>query len=359
MLYEEIYLLKSRPATGPLTSERDRLVMAMDTVASDNPRQRATEKALALFALPFNDLLYKAHEVYRRYWDVNTIQLSTLLSIKTGGCGEDCKYCGQSRHYNTSVDVTQLMELADIHAAACQAKASGARRFCMGAAWRALPDKHLEEIISIIKSIKKEGLETCVTLGLLTAAQAKLLKEAGLDYYNHNIDSSENYYSKIVSTRTFHERLQSLQNAHAAGLKVCSGGIIGMGESRTDRAAMLATLASLQPPPESVPINMLIPIAGTPFADIERIKPLELVRTVAVTRLLIPGAQVRLSAGRAVLSDEAQALCFFAGANSLFYGDRLLTTDNSTENKDQMLFAELGLRPGQTEERATSYINSS
>ncbi len=332
--------------------------MAIDPVVpavQPNIQSQTTENVLALFALPFNDLLHKAHEVYRRHWDVNTVQLSTLLSIKTGNCVEDCKYCAQSRHYSTSIEITPLMETEDVRAAARQAKAAGASRLCMGAAWRALQNRNLEKIMSIIRNVKEEGLEACATLGSLTAAQATSLKNSGLDYYNHNIDTSEEYYSKIISTRPFSERLRSLQNAHAAGLKVCSGGIIGIGESRTDRAAMLASLARLQPPPESVPLNMFVPIPGTPLADVERVKPLELVRTVAVTRLLMPGAQVRLSAGRTDLSDEAQALCFFAGANSLFYGDRLLTTDNPVEKKDWVLFAELGLRPGPIEKRTTSY----
>ncbi len=350
-----VLLQRGQRLAGPLPKERN--AMAMDSLVpavQQNLQSQKMEKALALFALPFNDLLHKAHESYRRHWDVNTVQLSTLVSIKTGGCGEDCKYCGQSRHYSTAIEVTRLMETEDVRAAARQAKAAGASRLCMGAAWRALQDRNIEKIVRMIINVKKEGLETCATLGLLTAKQAISLKRSGLDYYNHNIDTSEEYYSKIISTRTFSERLRSLQNAHAAGLKVCSGGIIGIGESRTDRAAMLATLASLQPPPESVPINMLVPIPGTPLAEVERVKPLELVRTVAVTRLLIPGAQVRLSAGRTDLSDEAQALCFFAGANSLFYGDRLLTTDNPVEKKDWMLFAELGLRPGSIEKKSAT-----
>ncbi|VBB69849.1 Biotin synthase [invertebrate metagenome] len=333
-----------------------RMISSGDTTAMPNHQLRIQEEAVALFALPFNDLLHQAHETYRRHWDVNTVQLSTLLSIKSGGCGENCKYCSQSSHYHTSIEVTQLMEPTEVRTAARKAKAAGASRLCMGAAWRALQDRHLGRVADMITSVKEEGLESCVTLGLLTAAQATLLKEAGLDYYNHNIDTSEEYYSKVVSTRTFNDRLNSLRNAHAAGLKVCSGGIIGMGESRIDRAIMLATLANLQPPPESVPINMLVPITGTPLAASEKLNPLELVRTIAVTRLLIPGAWVRLSAGRTSLSDEAQALCFFAGANSIFYGDRLLTTDNPVVRADQMLLAELGLRPGAVEGK-TSYLH--
>ncbi|KAF0119134.1 MAG: bioB [Rhodospirillaceae bacterium] len=303
------------------------------------------EETLALFALPFNDLLHQAHEVHRRHWDVNAIQLSTLVSVKTGGCGEDCKYCGQSGHYDTSVEATRLMDPDTVREAARKAKAAGASRLCMGAAWREMRDRDLARVADMITAVKAEGLESCVTLGLLTAAQAAVLKEAGLDYYNHNIDTSEEYYDQVISTRTFKERLDTLHNVREAGLKVCSGGIIGMGEGRADRAAMLTTLASLQPPPESVPINRLVPIPGTPLATVEQIEPLELVRTIAVARLLMPKARVRLSAGRTSLNDEAQALCFFAGANSIFYGDRLLTADNPVEEADRMLFAKLGLRP--------------
>ncbi|KAF0136906.1 MAG: bioB, partial [Rhodospirillaceae bacterium] len=312
-------------------------------VPSPHQRVWTSEAALALFALPFNDLLHRAHETHRRHWDVNAVQLSTLLSVKTGGCGEDCKYCGQSGHYDTPVEATKLMDPAEVRTAARQAKATGSSRLCMGAAWRTLRDRDLPHIADMITAVKDEGLESCVTLGLITAAQATQLKKAGLDYYNHNIDTSEAYYDQVISTRTFQDRLDTLHNVRIAGLKVCSGGIIGMGESRTDRAAMLVTLANLQPPPESVPINMLVPIPGTPLADVERTEPLELVRTIAVARFLMPGARVRLSAGRTALSDEAQALGFFAGANSIFYGNRLLTTDNPVAETDQVLFAKLGL----------------
>jgi len=304
------------------------------------------EEALALFVLPFNDLLHQAHEVHRRHWDVNAIQLSTLVSVKTGGCGEDCKYCGQSGHYETSVEASRLMDPGTVRDAARKAKAAGAGRLCMGAAWREMRDRDLARVAEMIAAVKAEGLESCVTLGLLTAAQATVLKEAGLDYYNHNIDTSEEYYENVISTRTFKDRLDTLHNVRDAGLKVCSGGIIGMGEGRADRAAMLTTLAGLQPPPESVPINRLVPIPGTPLAHVEQIEPLELVRTVAVARLLMPKARVRLSAGRTSLNDETQALCFFAGANSIFYGERLLTADNPVEKADRALFAKLGLRPG-------------
>ena len=304
------------------------------------------EEALALFVLPFNDLLHQAHEVHRRHWDVNAIQLSTLVSVKTGGCGEDCKYCGQSGHYETSVEASRLMDPGTVRDAARKAKAAGAGRLCMGAAWREMRDRDLARVAEMIAAVKAEGLESCVTLGLLTAAQATVLKEAGLDYYNHNIDTSEEYYENVISTRTFKDRLDTLHNVRDAGLKVCSGGIIGMGEGRADRAAMLTTLAGLQLPPESVPINRLVPIPGTPLAHVEQIEPLELVRTVAVARLLMPKARVRLSAGRTSLNDETQALCFFAGANSIFYGERLLTADNPVEKADRALFAKLGLRPG-------------
>lgn len=305
--------------------------------------EQATEDALILFSLPFNDLLYLAHETHRRHWNVNKIQLSTLLSIKSGGCSEDCKYCSQSIYYDTQVEETKLLELSAVRAAARHAKATGASRLCMGAAWRSLHERNLEHITKMITIVKNEGLESCMTLGLLTETQASSLKEAGLDYYNHNIDTSDQHYSQIISTRTFKDRLETLYNVRSAGLRVCSGGIIGIGESRTDQAQMLATLASLQPPPESVPINMLVPMPGTPLSNATQTDPLELIRTLSVTRILIPKARVRLSAGRTFLSDEAQALCFFAGANSIFYGNYLLTAENPTKEIDQKLFAKLGL----------------
>lgn len=303
------------------------------------------EETLSLFVLPFNDLLLQAHTIHRHYWDINSIQLSKLLSIKTGGCGEDCKYCAQSGHYDTSIQASKLVSLEAVNVAAHRARIDGASRLCLGAAWRELRDRDLAHVIDMITAVKNTGLECCVTLGFLTVEQAVALKEAGLDYYNHNIDSSEEYYGQIVSSHTFEDRLNTLRNVRAAGLKICSGGIVGMGEKRTDRADMLTTLANLYPQPESVPINMLVPIPGTPLADVEWFDPLELIRTVAVTRLLMPCSRIRLSAGRSSLSEEAQALSFFVGVNSIFYGDRLLTADNSGEREDRVLFDKLGLTP--------------
>ncbi|MBF0560475.1 MAG: biotin synthase BioB [Alphaproteobacteria bacterium] len=301
------------------------------------------EEILGLFSLPFNDLLHRSHEIHRRNWDVNEIQLSTLVSVKTGGCAENCGYCGQSAHHEAKIEATKMMPLEEVMAAARKAKEAGATRLCMGAAWRSLRDRDLPHLMDIISGVKGEGMETCVTLGMLTTEQAQKLKESGLDYYNHNVDTSEEYYGEIVTTHTFQDRLDTLGNVRAAGLKVCSGGIVGMGEDRADRAGMLATLANLNPPPESVPVNMLVPIPGTPLADRPAVDPLELVRTIAVARILMPRSRVRLSAGREAMSDAIQALCFFAGANSMFYGERLLTANNPVEDKDRALFERLGL----------------
>jgi biotin synthase len=303
------------------------------------------EEILDLFALPFNDLLHHAHATHRRHFDPNTIQLSTLLNIKTGGCQEDCKYCAQSAHYDTGLGAGRLLERDEIRRAAEQAKAAGAARFCMGAAWRELKDRDLSRIAAIIADVKALGLETCMTLGMMTPAQAAALRAAGLDYYNHNIDTSEEYYANIVTTRSYRDRLDTIASVRNAGMKVCAGGIIGMGEARSDRAGMLLTLATLDPHPESVPINLLVPIAGTPLGHAAPLDPFELVRTVAVARILMPRAHVRLSAGRRSLNDEAQALCFLAGANSIFYGDRLLTTENPDHERDLALFDRLGLQP--------------
>jgi len=299
---------------------------------------------LDLFALPFNELLHRAHTTHRRHFDPNRVQLSTLLNIKTGGCQEDCKYCAQSVHYDTGLGAGRLLDRAEIRAAAERAKAAGASRFCMGAAWRELRDRDLPRIAGIVADVKALGLETCMTLGMLTPAQAAELKAAGLDYYNHNIDTSEEFYSSIITTRSYQDRLDTIAAVRAAGINVCSGGIVGMGEARGDRAGMLLTLATLDPHPESVPINMLVPIEGTPLGDSPPLDPFELVRTIAVARILMPRAYVRLSAGRRALNDEAQALCFHAGANSIFYGDRLLTTDNPDHEKDLALFDRLGLQ---------------
>jgi biotin synthase len=300
---------------------------------------------LELFALPFNTLLHRAHEIHRRYFDPDRVQLSTLLNIKTGGCPEDCKYCSQSVHYETGLEAERLLEREEIRTAAAAAKAAGAQRFCMGAAWRELKDRDVPRIAAIIEDVRALGLETCMTLGMLTDEQAAALKEAGLDYYNHNVDTSEEYYGEIITTRSYQNRLDTIGKVQDAGIKVCSGGIIGMGESRDDRAGMLETLARLDPHPESVPINMLVPIAGTPLGDGKALDSFEFVRTIAVARILMPRAVVRLSAGRRSLNDEAQALCFHAGANSIFYGERLLTTGNPDHEKDLALFARLDLRP--------------
>jgi biotin synthase len=300
---------------------------------------------IELFALPFNALLHRAHETHRRHFDPDRVQLSTLLNIKTGGCPEDCKYCSQSIHYETGLEAERLLERDEIRAAAVAAKAAGAQRFCMGAAWRELKDRDVPRIAAIVQDVRSLGMETCMTLGMLTADQAAQLKAAGLDYYNHNVDTSEEYYGEIITTRTYQDRLDTIGTVQDAGIKVCSGGIIGMGERREDRAGMIETLARLDPHPESVPINMLVPIAGTPLGDGKVLDSFEFVRTIAVARIAMPRAVVRLSAGRQALSDEAQALCFHAGANSIFYGERLLTTGNPDHEKDLALFARLDLRP--------------
>ncbi|MBI1318988.1 MAG: biotin synthase BioB [Candidatus Hydrogenedens sp.] len=301
------------------------------------------QDVLDLFQLPFNDLLHRAHETHRRHFDPNRIQLSTLINIKTGGCQEDCKYCSQSAKYDTGLGAGKLIERAEIKAAAEAAKSAGADRFCMGAAWRELKDRDVGRMLEIIGDVKSLGLETCMTLGMLTATQARALKDGGLDYYNHNLDTSEEFYGEVVTSRSYQDRLDTLATVRDAGIKVCCGGIVGMGEGRADRAGLLQTLANLEPPPESVPINLLVPIKGTPLGDVEALDVFEYIRTIAVARILMPKSYVRLSAGRRSLSDEAQALCYFAGANSIFYGDRLLTTGNPDHEKDQVLFAELGL----------------
>jgi len=298
----------------------------------------------ALFGLPFADLLYRAQAEHRRYFDANTVQLSSLLNIKTGRCPEDCAYCPQSGHYDTGLEPGKLMACDAVLARARAARAAGATRFCMGAAWRSPRDAELEQVAAMIAGVKALGLETCCTLGMLDAGQAHRLREAGLDYYNHNIDTSEQFYPESISTRTFDERLRTLEHVRDAGLKVCCGGIVGMGETRADRAGMLRVLANLPQQPESVPINQLVPVPGTPLADQAAVDPLEFVRTIAVARILMPASHVRLSAGRESMSDELQALCFLAGANSIFYGERLLTTANSPLARDRELFARLGLR---------------
>jgi len=309
------------------------------------------EEVQALFALPFIDLLLRAQEVHRAHHEPNRVQMSTLLSIKTGACPEDCAYCPQSVRYETGVGREALMEVAAVRECAARAKAAGATRFCMGAAYRSPKSKDLELIAQMIREVRALGLESCATLGMLSPEQARELKAAGLDYYNHNLDTSAEFYTEIITTRTYQDRLDTLEAVRAAGLKVCSGGIIGMGESVTDRAELLRTLANLPTPPESVPINQLVRVRGTPLADAADVDPFDFVRTIAVARVLMPRAHVRLSAGREGMSDELQALCFLAGANSIFYGEKLLTTGNPDVARDQRLFARLGLKPAAHETR--------
>jgi biotin synthase len=302
------------------------------------------DEVMGLFTSPFNDLIYAAHSVYRSYFDPNRIQLSTLLNIKSGGCPEDCAYCPQSIRYDTGTEITPLMKLPDVLEAASAAKQNGATRFCMGAAWRSPKDRDIKKIQEIIKAVKDTGLETCATLGMLSEDQALKLKDAGLDYYNHNLDTSPEYYGEIITTREYQDRLNTLDTVRRAGMKVCCGGIIGMGESAEDRANLLITLANLDPHPESVPINRLVQVAGTPLDGLGRPSGLDMVRTIAVTRIMMPASFVRLSAGRTAMSDELQALCFFAGANSVFFGEKLLTTDNPEAMHDLELFDQLGIR---------------
>lgn len=304
----------------------------------------------ALFALPFNDLMFEAQKVHRQYFDANRVQLSTLVNIKTGGCPEDCKYCPQSAHFETGLDAGKLVSNDEVREAALKAKAKGASRLCMGAAWRNPKDHQLDQVIEMIREVKQQGLESCVTLGMLTDAQAKRLKLAGLDYYNHNVDTSEEYYSEIITTRTYQDRLDTLSHVRDAGIHVCSGGIVGMGETRQDRAAMLVTLANLPTHPESVPINRLVQVKGTPLDGVDTIEGLEFVRTIAVARIMMPKSTVRLSAGRENMDDALQALCFLAGANSIFYGEKLLTTANPDVSRDTALFQRLGLQPAEPHE---------
>jgi len=301
------------------------------------------EQARTIFALPFSEMLYEAQTCHRNHFAPNKVQISTLLSIKTGGCPENCSYCPQSARYQTGLKKEPLMALEEVLAAATKAKEAGASRFCMGAAWRGPKDKDLDQVCEMVTEVKKLGLETCVTLGLLKEGQALRLKEAGLDFYNHNIDTSEDFYSKIITTRTFQDRIDTLDKVRHAGLKVCCGGIIGMGEDNDDRIKMLVTLANLDGPPESVPINKLIRIPGTPLEGQKEVDPFDFVRTIALARILMPQSYIRLSAGREQMSDEMQALCFLAGANSIFYGEKLLTADNSIPEDDQRLFKRLGL----------------
>jgi biotin synthase len=314
-------------------------------LAADIRHDWSVAQVEALFAMPFNDLIFRAQTIHRAHFPANQVQLSTLLSIKTGGCPEDCAYCPQAARYDTGVEAQKLMAVEAVVAEAKRARDSGASRYCMGAAWREPKDRDLDAICDMVQGVKALGMETCMTLGMLTGAQAQRLKDAGLDYYNHNIDTSPEYYGEIITTRTYQERLDTLAHVRDAGMKVCCGGIVGMGESAQDRAGMLATLANLPEHPESVPINMLVQVHGTPLDGTGKLDPLEFVRTIAAARIMMPKSMVRLSAGREEMSDELQALCFLAGANSIFCGPKLLTTPNPGRDHDRDLFDRLGLLP--------------
>ena len=312
-----------------------------DSIEIRNNWTRA--EADALYRQPLNDLLYQAHSVHRKYFDPNQVQRSKLLSIKTGGCVEDCAYCSQSARNGAQLSASKMIEVEQVISEASKAKENGATRYCMGAAWRGPKDRDMAALEAMIEGVKGMGMETCMTLGMLEDDQVLRLKEAGLDYYNHNIDTSERYYSEIITTRTFADRIDTLNRVREAGIKVCAGGIVGMGEQQMDRVDMLVTLATLEAHPDSVPVNMLIPIADTPLADVTPLDPIEFVRTIALARILMPKTHVRLSAGRTNMSDEMQAMCFFAGANSIFVGETMLTADNPTEDKDAALFSRLGI----------------
>ena len=321
-------------------------------IASVTRHDWTPAEVLALFKLPFNDLLFQAQSVHRQYFDPNRVQVSTLLSIKTGACPEDCKYCPQSGHYNTGLDKEKLMEVEKVLQAAADAKAIGSTRFCMGAAWKHPSAKDMPYVLKMVEGVKALGLETCMTLGKLTQEQTEALAQAGLDYYNHNLDTSPEFYGNIITTRTYSESLQTLAYVRDAGMKICSGGILGMGESVEDRAGLLIQLANLPEHPESVPINMLVKVKGTPLAEEEDVDPFDFIRMLAVARIMMPESHVRLSAGREQMNEQMQALAFLAGANSIFYGEKLLTTGNPQADKDMRLFARLGIQPEAREEHA-------
>ena len=321
-----------------------RPIISPGSLASPLRHDWTLDEARQLFKLPFNDLIFRAQSIHREHFDPNEVQVSSLLSIKTGSCSEDCAYCPQSAHYDTGLGKGDLLPVEDVLEAARQAKAQGAGRFCMGAAWRSPNDRDIERVCTMVEGVKALGMETCVTLGMLTDRQTHRLKEAGLDYYNHNLDTSEAYYSEIITTRTYQDRLDTLGRVREAGLNVCSGGIVGMGEDDDDRAGLLIQLANLPKHPESVPINRLVQVEGTPLAEVAQLDSFEFVRTIAAARIMMPRSRVRLSAGRTEMSDEMQALCFLAGANSIFYGERLLTTDNPVADEDKRLFQRLGVR---------------
>ena len=320
---------------------------ATATATAQTKKEWSTEEIQALFDLPFNDLLFRAQTVHRENFDPNEVQVSTLLSIKTGSCPEDCKYCPQSAHYDTGLEKQRLMEVEAVLNKAKQAKETGATRFCMGAAWKHPTDRDMPYILQMVRGVREMGLETCMTLGMLKPDQADQLADAGLDYYNHNLDTSPEFYDKIITTRTYQDRLDTLQHVRDSGMKICSGGILGMGETAGDRIGLLQQLANLPQPPESVPINMLVKVAGTPLENVEDLDPFEYIRNIAVARILMPTSHVRLSAGRESMSDELQSMAFFAGANSIFYGECLLTTPNPETHRDLQLFKRLGLRPEQ------------
>ncbi len=307
----------------------------------------SVEQVKTLFALPFNDLLFQAQSIHRQHFNPNEVQVSTLLSIKTGACPEDCKYCPQSARYQTGLESERLLEVEKVLERAREAKSAGSSRFCMGAAWRNPRDRDMPYLLRMVQEVKDMGMETCMTLGMLTADQASQLAGAGLDYYNHNLDTSPEFYGDIITTRSYQDRLDTLTHVRDAGMKICSGGIIGMGESATDRAGLLVQLANLSPQPESVPINMLVKVKGTPLENEAEVDPFDFVRIIAVARIMMPASHVRLSAGREKMNDQMQALCFMAGANSIFYGCKLLTTANPNENADMQLFNRLGIRPEQ------------
>jgi len=319
-------------------------VMSKSKISSEKIRHDWTvEEVKTLFTKPFNDLVFEAQTLHREFFSPNQVQVSTLLSIKTGRCPEDCGYCPQSVRFDTEVETEMLLPLDEVIEKAQQAKDNGSSRFCMGAAWRSPKDKDLEPVIEMVKAVKSLGLETCMTLGMLNAEQSVRLKEAGLDYYNHNLDTSPEYYEEVITTRTYQDRLDTIMHVRDAGMNVCCGGILGMGEAEKDRYGLMQQLANQERHPESVPINLLVKVEGTPLADSEELDPIEFVRAVAVARIMMPKSHVRLSAGRESMSDEMQALCFLAGANSIFYGEKLLTTPNPSENTDKQLFKRLGI----------------
>ncbi|GAB7564575.1 biotin synthase BioB [Methylobacillus methanolivorans] len=323
----------------------DRVERAKVQARVEAPQRWTVDEIVALFELPFSDLMHRAQSVHREHFDPNGVQVSTLLSIKTGGCSEDCGYCPQAARYHTDVEKQDLMQLEEVLAAARAAKENGASRFCMGAAWRSPKQRDLEPVLNMIREVKAMGLETCATLGMLKDGQAEQLKDAGLDYYNHNLDTAPEYYGDVITTRTYQDRLDTLDRVREQDINVCCGGIIGMGESRAQRAGLLAQLANMERPPESVPINLLTQVEGTPMYGMDELDPFEFVRTIAAARITMPQSFVRLSAGRQSMHEGIQALCFLAGANSIFYGEKLLTTDNPEAETDRKLFGKLGIHP--------------